>query len=347
MAKEFDIYLNRRLTECDIIVYSIPYRDGLTVMERLILQTCLESYTLQKFVAIEAGSELVAHIDEMIKECREKLDAPLAFGNSADFEVHYALNPVSSKLILNSDTTKFLCNTFASAQNVLEFTASSVYAQTKKPFGKAHTEIEITAELKESLKNALEHHPIIAKSSECMLQIIGSKNMDEYISDRNLSLIYAMQRHMEDKIEKAEKQLSERIDAKADNLIFDQETSTIQLVTTTIEFDEEGEEVIKQTPLGEPIFVRADKAAAIINAEINEDGDLIIFFEDETTTNLGKVVGNDGAVYVPHVDEHRILSFTVEERPGDVPPPVDLNPNDEWGSMGDRDTASNYVWEEM
>ena len=191
------------------------------------------------------------------------------------------------------------------------------------------------------------HHPIIAKSSECMLQIIGSKNMDEYISDRNLSLIYAMQRHMEDKIEKAEKQLSERIDAKADNLIFDQETSTIQLVTTTIEFDEEGEEVIKQTPLGEPIFVRADKAAAIINAEINEDGDLIIFFEDETTTNLGKVVGNDGAVYVPHVDEHRILSFTVEERPGDVPPPVDLNPNDEWGSMGDRDTASNYVWEEM
>ena len=30
MAKEFDIYLNKRLTECDIIVYSIPFRDGLT-----------------------------------------------------------------------------------------------------------------------------------------------------------------------------------------------------------------------------------------------------------------------------------------------------------------------------
>lgn len=28
MAKEFDIYLNKRLTECDIIVYSIPFRDG-------------------------------------------------------------------------------------------------------------------------------------------------------------------------------------------------------------------------------------------------------------------------------------------------------------------------------
>ena len=81
------------------------------------------------------------------------------------------------------------------------------------------------------------HHPIIAKSSECILQVIASKNMDEYISDRNLSLIYAMQRYMEDKIEKAEKLLSERIDAKADNLIFDEETSTIQLVTTTIDLD--------------------------------------------------------------------------------------------------------------
>ncbi len=191
------------------------------------------------------------------------------------------------------------------------------------------------------------HHPIIAKSSECILQVIASKNMDEYISDRNLSLIYAMQRHMEDKIEKAEKLLSERIDAKADNLIFDEETSTIQLVTTTIDLDENGEEIIKQTPLGEPIFVRADNAAAIIGAEINEDGDLIISFEDETTTNLGKVVGDDGAVYVPHVDEHRILSFTVEERPGDVPAPIDLNPNDEWGSMNDGGATSNYVWEEM
>ena len=25
MAKEFDIYLNERLHQCDIIVYSIPY----------------------------------------------------------------------------------------------------------------------------------------------------------------------------------------------------------------------------------------------------------------------------------------------------------------------------------
>ena len=44
MAKEFDIYLNKRLTECDILVYSIPYRDGLTAIHKLVLESCIESY---------------------------------------------------------------------------------------------------------------------------------------------------------------------------------------------------------------------------------------------------------------------------------------------------------------
>ena len=74
MAKEFDIYLNKRLTECDIIVYSIPYRDGLTAMNRLVLESCLDSYVLQKFIAVQTGSELISHIDEMIKTCYERLN---------------------------------------------------------------------------------------------------------------------------------------------------------------------------------------------------------------------------------------------------------------------------------
>lgn len=156
MAKEFDIYLNRRLTECDIIVYSIPYRDGLTVMERLILQTCLESYTLQKFIAIESGSELTAHIDEMIKTCYEKLNHPIVIDTSADFEVHYALNPVPSNIVIQADTAQTLSNTFASAQNILELYSSPILAQTKKSFGYGHSEIEASSELKGLLKNALE-----------------------------------------------------------------------------------------------------------------------------------------------------------------------------------------------
>lgn len=203
-------------------------------------------------------------------------------------------------------------------------------------------------------------HPVIAKSGECVLQVIDSKNMDEYITDRHLRLIYEMQRHMEDKIERTEATLTERIDktdeavsAKADNIVFDEANSTIQLVSTIKTTNEEtGEEETNIVPLGDPIFVRADTARGITNMEINADGDLVVTFADETMQNLGRAVGKDGAVYVPHVDEHRVLSFTIEYEPTEAPGPVDLNPDDEWGGMGEGGIdgpggETTFVWEGM
>lgn len=74
--------------------------------------------------------------------------------------------------------------------------------------------------------------------------------------------------------------------------------------------------------------------------------------DDEGIQNLGKVVGKDGSVYVPHVDAHKVLTFTIETAPGEIPEPVDLNPNDEWVDMGGdgMDSPGNetgYVWEDM
>ena len=55
---------------------------------------------------------------------------------------------------------------------------------------------------------------------------------------------------------------------------------------------------------------------------------------------------------MPHVDEHKVLTFTIESESGEVPDPVDLNPNDEWSDMGDGSMESpggvtTYVWEDM
>ncbi len=203
-------------------------------------------------------------------------------------------------------------------------------------------------------------HPVIAKSGECMLRVIDSRNMDEYITDRNLRLIYEMQRYMEDKVEKTEKALTERIDktdeavsAKADNIVFDKEKSTIQLVSTIIRRDEEGNDAgVEQVPVGDPIFVRADTSRGVSNMEINELGELIVTFDDETTQNLGAVIGRDGSVYVPHVDERKVLTFTIESEPTKVPEPVDLNPNDDWSDMDDvgmdgPGTKTAFLWEDM
>lgn len=53
-------------------------------------------------------------------------------------------------------------------------------------------------------------------------------------------------------------------------------------------------------------------------------------------------------VYVPEVDEKKILSWTLQEVTDDMPsiPPTDLNPNDEWLPTG-NEVESEYIWEPM
>jgi hypothetical protein len=50
-------------------------------------------------------------------------------------------------------------------------------------------------------------------------------------------------------------------------------------------------------------------------------------------------------VYVPTVDDKKILSWTIQEVTDEMPeiPPTDLNPYDEWT---EDETDSEYIWEE-
>ena len=53
-------------------------------------------------------------------------------------------------------------------------------------------------------------------------------------------------------------------------------------------------------------------------------------------------------VYVPSIDDHKILSWTVQEVTDDMPeiPSTDLNPHDEWSQTG-NEVESQYIWEPM
>lgn len=156
MAKEFDIFLNERLHQCDIIVYSIPYRDGLTVMERLVLETCLECYTLHKLIAVQNGSLLVSHIDKMIKTCLERLGNGVTVGASAEFQVHYSLYPSTDALEMNAGRLNLLAHAYASAKSALQIKTPLIDAYVKKPFGCGQSGIEVVSNVEAIFKRDLE-----------------------------------------------------------------------------------------------------------------------------------------------------------------------------------------------
>ena len=99
--------------------------------------------------------------------------------------------------------------------------------------------------------------------------------------------------------------------------------------------------------MGDRVKISTIDGAVINNAGITVDGELIVSFTDGTMKNLGKVVDDGGYVYVPHISDRKILSFTVEKTAGEVPDPVDLNPFDEWRPIDNTTVVSDYTWEQM
>ena len=158
MAREFDIYLNNRLTQCDIIVYSIPYRDGLTVMNRIILESCLDNYLLQKFVAMQTSSELVAHIDEMIKICHEKLSVGTTIDVDAEVSVHYTLFPECADIILEANNISLTASSFIATENPIELGVEPLQAIVGKSIGGGQSSILFDQSIYKEIKNSLERY---------------------------------------------------------------------------------------------------------------------------------------------------------------------------------------------
>lgn len=155
MAKEFDVRLNHRLTECDIIVYSIPLRDGFTAFNRLILDSCIESYTLQKFIAAATGSELTARIDETLKTCYERLAPAAEIDVSADLKSAFSIYPETAAIELDADRIQMLASALIRAENALSIALAPIEFQTSLSSGRSEMPMEIETGFAGITKNSV------------------------------------------------------------------------------------------------------------------------------------------------------------------------------------------------
>ncbi|MCI9433376.1 hypothetical protein AALB19_00905 [Oscillospiraceae bacterium 50-58] len=81
----------------------------------------------------------------------------------------------------------------------------------------------------------------------------------------------------------------------------------------------------------------------IASLEINDSGELVVTLDNGRVKNLGRIVGEDGAVYVPHISDEKVLSFTIEKTPAKVPDPVDLSS----GGINSSDVTTDEEVNEM
>lgn len=146
---EFDIYLNKRITECDLIVRSLPYRDGLTVINTIVLESCALEYLLLKYIALQSHSVLTAHIDEMLKICREMLDAKIDIEASSAFHALYLLHPTPVDIVVSADFLQSTLHSYVHAGSVAEIDIDPIYLYAAKHFG--HGESDLLLEIDQRL----------------------------------------------------------------------------------------------------------------------------------------------------------------------------------------------------
>lgn len=166
----------------------------------------------------------------------------------------------------------------------------------------------------------------VRKTSPTTITIVPIAAWSDVIADSALTALDQRLIQVDAAIAAANELTDYLSETKADNLVFNKETNTIQLTANG-------------NPIGDAIDYNG---CGIKSFEVDENENIVITLIGGRVIDLGQIEGASGATFIPHIDEKKILTWT-NDRGLENPAPVDLNPFDEWV---DDETTSDYIWEE-
>lgn len=143
--KEYDIFLKRRLTEGRIIVYSLPFRDGVSAVNRVVLQAMLSYFSLQKKIAVANQSVLLAEIDEMLATVSEKIGDQVCLEANAAFTTKYGNELKQAAMELDIPAFALFAQSFFALESQIGIQVSQPIAYAKSSLGESESAMEIVA----------------------------------------------------------------------------------------------------------------------------------------------------------------------------------------------------------
>lgn len=169
----------------------------------------------------------------------------------------------------------------------------------------------------------------IRKTSPATITIVPISAWSDIVADSALTALDQRLIQVDAMINAANEMNNYLYETKADNIIVNKATNTIQLTANG-------------TPIGNAVEY---STCGIKDFHIDENDNITITLTNGTVIDLGNIEGASGATFVPHIDEDKILTWT-NDKGLENPEPVDLNPFDEWTDVGDAGEAtSQYTWE--
>lgn len=112
-----------------------------------------------------------------------------------------------------------------------------------------------------------------------------------------------------------------------------------------VELDENNQCFVPKEVIYSPSFKVSIHGGDIVTNYVQNPVEETKSTSGSTTPDSGNCDCGPSIVYVPEVDDRKILSWTIKEASEDmpIPNPIDLNIHDDWV---DDETISEYIWEE-
>ena len=143
--KEYDIFLKQRLTEGKIIVYSLPFRDGVSAVNRIVLQALVSYFTMQKKIAIANQSVLVSEIDDMLATVYEKIENQVCLDASAVLTTRYQNELKQAAMELDIPNLPLLVLSFFALEDQVGVQVNQPFAYAKSSLGESKSAMVVLA----------------------------------------------------------------------------------------------------------------------------------------------------------------------------------------------------------
>lgn len=194
MAQTYNIYLRKRLTEFDLIIRNLPYRDGLIIYNRMYLDAMVNYLTLQKYIIGDSDVQLSSEIDDLLERVYNIFSSGMELG--AELEV-FAAKPTggSTSSVLSTNETEVHEETFNTFQNVTQLLTSALKYDIAKSLGSGATEMELSSAPASTLKEALENFEddILLDADVSTAAVVNAEGDSEVVLDTsNPNLFYLL-----------------------------------------------------------------------------------------------------------------------------------------------------------
>lgn len=123
----FDVCLNKTLTECDITVYSIPFRESLKITEDgiLIKQLLGDLLAYKAFYPEDVDIIISSNISGFLKNSSASLSSNMLIESDACFSANKVLPDINHKLHIDS-AVDFIIQSMTEASSQIEIGANNI-----------------------------------------------------------------------------------------------------------------------------------------------------------------------------------------------------------------------------